>query len=37
MHRHGADAHFPAGPVQAKGDFPAIGDKNLFEHDAVSQ
>ena len=32
VHRDGADAHFPAGPVDAKGDLAAIGDQDLVEH-----
>jgi hypothetical protein len=31
MHRHGADAHFVAGAVDAQRDLAAIGDQHLFD------
>ena len=35
MHRHGLDAHFAAGALDAQGDFAAVGDQDFFKH-AVS-
>ncbi|MFD0387361.1 hypothetical protein ACFQ4K_05210 [Tistrella bauzanensis] len=32
MDRDGADAHFPAGAMDAQGNFAAIGDQHLLEH-----
>jgi hypothetical protein len=32
MNGHGGDAHLLAGADDAKRDFAAIGDENLFEH-----
>jgi hypothetical protein len=30
---NGSNAHFAAGSDNTKGDFTAIGDKDLFEHE----
>ena len=32
MNGDGGNTHFPAGAVDAEGDFPAIGDQDFFEH-----
>ena len=33
MNGHGLDAHFPAGALDAQGDFAAVCNKNFFKHD----
>ena len=32
VHRHGLDAHFTAGALNAKRDLAAVGDEDFFEH-----
>jgi len=32
MHRHGADAHFAAGAMNAQGDLSAVGNQYFFKH-----